>query len=303
MGQRSKAGDSLFYGSFLLLECALWGAGNPLIKVAQDYMSPFTYLTLRFLLAAGIFFLMFRRRILDNFRRADLGKYGLIASFSAASFITSNLSLLYTEATIAGFLMALSIIFTPFLSVGFLKRKLEIKYFLPVVIVVWGMYFLCGQSGSVKFGFGEVLALFSSLCVGLMLVFSSKYIEQLDAVILSTFQTLLSGLACSFFLFFYGTASEILSIPAIGWGIILYLALGCSCMACSLQNAAMPHLNPTYAALLLCSEPIFTAIASYLILSERLSFTGWIGAGLIMAAIVIGSFFSGRRENKELDTE
>jgi drug/metabolite transporter (DMT)-like permease len=72
----------------------------------------------------------------------------------------------------------------------------------------------------------------------------------------------------------------------MGWGIILYLAVGCTCVAYLFQNISLRKVPATYVSLIFCSEPIFTAIASYFLLDELLSISGFIGAALIMAGIV-----------------
>ena len=82
---------------------------------------------------------------------------------------------------------------------------------------------------------------------------------------------------------------DLSSIPPVGWGVIVYLAVGCTCIAYLFQNMALRHVPATFVALSFCSEPIFTAIASYFLLGEVLSGKGILGAVLILISIVMAS--------------
>jgi drug/metabolite transporter (DMT)-like permease len=56
-------------------------------------------------------------------------------------------------------------------------------------------------------------------------------------------------------------------------------------------------MSSARAALLLCLEPVFATIASRVWLGERLSLTQWIGAGLIVAGMIVAELpHAARRE-------
>ena len=123
-----------------------------------------------------------------------------------------------------------------------------------------------------------------------MLVYSSKYLQDIDPLALSVMQTGFTGLYCMIFSLAFEGIPNLSNIPAMGWSVILYLAVACTCIAYACQNAALRHVPATYVALAFCSEPIFTAAASYFLLGEMLSAKGFLGAGLIMASIIMASF-------------
>jgi drug/metabolite transporter (DMT)-like permease len=134
-----------------------------------------------------------------------------------------------------------------------------------------------------------LLALLCAVTGACMLVFSSKYLANMDPVTFSVMQTGFTGLFCFFSALLFEDIPKLTSIPPVGWGVIVYLAVGCTCIAYLFQNIALRHVPPTYVALAFCSEPIFTAAASYILLGELLSLKGVIGAGLIMTSIIIAS--------------
>ena len=77
-------------------------------------------------------------------RKKDLLPCTLVSLATASAFIFGFLSLVYTTATSAGFLMALAVVIAPFLSIPLLKEKLDARNLVPVAIVVVGMYCICG---------------------------------------------------------------------------------------------------------------------------------------------------------------
>ncbi len=185
--------------------------------------------------------------------------------------------------------MGTSVIFTPLLSFFILKSKIDKKHFIPIAIVTVGLFLLCSGGGSFSLGPGEVLALICAITGAGMLVFSSKYLKDMDPFATTVMQTGFTGLFCLIFSLLFEDMPNLASIPMMGWWVIIYLAVGCTCVAYLIQNIALRHVSATYTALAFCSEPIFTAIASYIMLHEVLSVKGFIGAILILASIVVAS--------------
>lgn len=289
-----------FYGALLLLECLLWGIGNPIMKIGLEVVPPLYCLALRFLLAFLIFMLFFVKQIIQKFRKEHIIPYIIISAFTSAAFITCAFALMKTTATITGFLMSTAVIFTPILSFFILKVKLDKKYISPIIIVTIGLYLLCSGDGIFIFGLGEVLALLCGLSGAFMIVFSSKYLKTMDPLVTSTMQSGLTGLFCLLFAFIFEDFPGFTGIPFLGWGVIIYLAVGCTCLAYIFQNIALRHVPATYVALAFCTEPVFTAIASYFILGELLSAKGFFGSALIMISIIMASLIPEKiQEDKE----
>lgn len=284
-----KKKSTVLYGSLLLLECLLWGVGNPVTKIGLEVVPPLYCLTIRYALAFFLFMLVLGKRVVKTMTRAHIVPYLIISAFTAGSFITSTLAILYTTATNTGFLMSTGVIFTPFFSYFILKTKIDKKHMLPIVIVTIGLYLLCSGGVGFGLGLGEVLALLCAVSGACMLVFSSKYLVDLDPFVTTTMQTGFTGLFCLFFALIFEDFPGFSGIPPLGWGVIIYLAIGCTCIAYIFQNLSLKHVPATYVALAFCSEPIFTAAASYFMLGEVLSTRGVFGGALILASIVIAS--------------
>lgn len=278
----------IYYGGFILVECVLWGLGNPVIKLAAQSIPPFTAITLRFVLALCVFLLFFGRRVLQNLRAVSLAPLLAVCVFTALAFMLGSFALVLTDAVIAGFLMGIAVLFTPFLEPLLLRKRFNWRTLPLVAVVCVGMYLLCG-GGAFTFGLGETLAVLCSLSFAIMLTLSEKYIGDMDTITLSAMQCLVAAvlsLACA--LLFEGVW-DIRTITWQGGAAVVYLALGSTCAAYILQNRAMRHVPATFASLAFCTEPVFTAVFSYFLLGETLTPMGFVGAGIILCGLMLAS--------------
>jgi drug/metabolite transporter (DMT)-like permease len=70
------------------------------------------------------------------------------------------------------------------------------------------------------------------------------------------------------------------------WGALALTSLLASALAFFVQTYAQRHASPARTALILTSEPVFAGLFAYLLQGDSLDPFGWLGAALIMAAIV-----------------
>ena len=66
----------------------------------------------------------------------------------ASAYISCNLALEGTTATNVGFIMSLSVIFAPLLSIIVLQRPYKISHLPIQLLVILGMYLLCSNGGT-----------------------------------------------------------------------------------------------------------------------------------------------------------
>jgi drug/metabolite transporter (DMT)-like permease len=70
------------------------------------------------------------------------------------------------------------------------------------------------------------------------------------------------------------------------WSALIVTSLVASALGFFVQTFAQQHAPPARTALILACEPAFAGLFGWLLADDRLSATGWLGAALIMAAIV-----------------
>ena len=176
---------------------------------------------------------------------------------------------------------------TPLLALAVYRRRMG-KQHIPVqLVVILGLYLLCGQGGLSGFGWGELFSLLSALLLAGSLIFGEKALNRVDPLTLTALQTAASlGMAALCALFLDGGVHLAAATPTI-WATIFYLALGCTVAGYLLQNAALGGLSSRTVALLQCTCPVMTAAFSYFLLGERLSTAGLVGAGIILACVVV----------------
>jgi len=70
------------------------------------------------------------------------------------------------------------------------------------------------------------------------------------------------------------------------WSALIVTSLIASALGFFVQTYAQQHAPAARTALILASEPAFAGLFGWLLADERLSAVSWLGAGLILAAIV-----------------
>lgn len=170
------------------------------------------------------------------------------------------------------------------------RQKYSRKHIPIQILVVVGLYLLCGLGGLTGFGIGEVLALLTALLLAGSLVFGQESLHRMDALTLSTVQTLAAAVLSVIFAVFVDGGWSCLSTatPQV-WAVIVYLALTCTIGGFLLQNAALTAVSARTVALVQCLCPVMTALFSFFMLGERLSTPGLLGAGLIVACVAAES--------------
>lgn len=290
IGKKNSVGK---YKLFIMLECLAWGVGNPITRYVYESMTPFCYMVVRFAIAALIFFLFFYKQIIKDLKWEKIKGCAIVGVFMGGAYIFANLAIAESMVTIAGFLTGTSVVFTSLFSVIFLKAKLGKKFLAILIMVILGMYLLCcGGTGEFAFGFGEICGLLSAACLGSALLFSAKYIKDVTPYTLSAIQCAVTAILCIPFALWLEDFSCITNALLVSWAALAYITLGCTVLAFMLQNVSLKHLSPIFVSLVFAMEPIFTAIASFLLLGETIGIVGIIGSVLIMAGIIAVSFMN-----------
>ncbi|WP_141722850.1 DMT family transporter [Cellulosilyticum sp. I15G10I2] len=275
------------YISYIMLQSMIYGVGNPLTKLAYESITPFWLLTFRFFISLLIFFLFGGKKLIVQLRVAKISQYFPASMCTALAYITCNLALNLTSATNVGFLMSLPVIFTPLLASIILHQKYDFRYLPLQIIIIIGLYLLCSNEGGFTLNKGDIFALITAIALSGSLVFGKKSLESLDAVTISAAQagvTALMSLICALV---FDDFSIVSNIAQAAWGVVVYLAVICTCIAYVLQNLALVYLSSSIVSMLQCTQPILTAVCSFIILGETLSFRGVLGGLIIIGSILL----------------
>ena len=290
------------YILFILGQSLLYGIGNPVTKLAYDGgITPLWLLAGRFLTATAVCWLLFGKRIRAQLPKAHIKHWLPSALGIAGAYICCNLALNMTSATNVGFLISLPVLFTPFLAPLLLHRRYDMRVLPVQLLSVVGLFLLCCGDSGFSFGMGELLGLLDALSLAFALIFSERALRELDGTVLTFLQAAVTfGISLVLALCFDDFA-VLPRIEPVAWAVVLYLALGCTVLAYILQNYAVAHLSAATVSVLQCTQPILTALISFIVLREKLTPLGIAGGVLIVAALLLDA----RRESRagQLSTE
>ena len=266
----------------VVLQCVLYGFGDPISKIAFDVVPVYAMMTVRYTIAFAVCFLLFRKRIINTVRTVPLRAWLIPGMCIGMNYLLNNVALSMTEATSVAFLRSMSVIFTPALAFIMFGRRYRWQQILAQIFVIPGIYLLCVRGGLSGFGAGEVLALTAAVLAAGTLVLSGKYLEQVDPVSLTALQGGCSALLALIGCIIFEGKIDVSAADAKVWAIILYLAVMCTFIGYLLQNIALTGISERSVSLIQSLCPVMTAIFSLLILGERLSAAGIAGAAIII---------------------
>jgi drug/metabolite transporter (DMT)-like permease len=274
----------------LVLAAFLFGVTFPLVHEALEDVTPFAYLLLRFgiaVLALAPFAVAVVRSKGEN--RRLLLRVGTVAGVLLfGGYATQTIGLQYTSPSTSAFITGMYVCLTPFIEAAVRRRAPSPWVIGGITVATVGLFLLTGAD--LAFGQGEAWTLACATLFAIWIVYQGGYAHRLHPVPFTTVQMAMVALLC------------IPPAAAQGAGDLTSLALfaaaftgiACSSIALSLQLFGQRRIAPSRAALILLSEPVFAAMAGYVV-GERLGVVEGVGAGVILVGIGITEFGPGRR--------
>lgn len=294
----------------LLFVAFVWGTSFIAMKTAftatldgRPAIGVMTLLGLRFLLG-GVAVLPFARLEGRKWsdRRLTPGMFGLFCLLgvllSVASFF-QQLGVSQTTVTHAGFLTSLYVPMVPLIVFIFLRQKVRPVVWLAVAGCVLGSCFLTGviPRGLTDLNQGDGWVIFSTVFWALHVIGLGLLASKTGRpVLLAAVQFLVAGiLGCVGGLVF--EAPFIDGIVSV-WPQIVYAGLLSVGVAYTLQGVAQRAVSAPTTAIILSMEMVFAALAGALILHERLVWSQWIGAGLILSCLLLVEVAAAHRSRR-----
>jgi drug/metabolite transporter (DMT)-like permease len=268
--------------SALVAIAAVWGLTFVMVQDAIELLPTMAFLGYRFVPAALLVGLVFRRRI-TALSVAGWRAGALMGAFLTAGYIFQTLGLEETTASNAGFITGLFVVFTPVLGAIFMRERLGALGWAAAGVSAFGLWLLSGSGGELNLR-GDGLVLFAAISFSAHILVTSRAVKSHDVGALLVGQLGVCGLFC---LIVAAVAGQ-LEAPEGGtvWSALIVTSLIASALGFFVQTFAQQHAPPARTALILASEPAFAGLFGYLLADDRLSTAGWLGAALIMAAIV-----------------
>ena len=289
----------------LLLTAMIWGTAFVSQRVSMDYIGPFTFLCARSMLG-GVVLLpliaVFSRSIPGEARPPGQGRLLLLGGLlcGSALFVASALQqigILETSVGKAGFITAMYIILIPVCGM-FLGRRVSRRVWAAVGAALVGMYFLCLRGTDLSgVNRGDLLELLCSFCFTAHILIIDRFAGRVDGVKMSCIQFFVCG-GLSFVCMLIFESPNWRDILA-AWLPICYAGILSSGVGYTLQIIAQKDTEPAVASLLMSLESVFSLVAGWIILGQRMN--GWelLGCGLMFAAIICVQLPEKKREEIE----
>lgn len=292
--------------SLLLLVTALiWGTAFVAQSVAMDYIEPFTFNAIRFLLGGTVLLPVIAVGT-KKMRKAEKGtgtdrsekkllwKGGIICG--VALCVASALQQFGIQGTTVGktgFVTALYIVLVPVFGV-FLHKKAGIKLWISVLVAIFGLYLLCMKAESFSVNHYDVILLFCAAAFAVQILYVDYFSPKLDAVKLSCIQFYVCGLLSLVMMLL--TEHPDPGAILVAWKPVLYTGVMSCGVAYTLQVVGQKNLNPVIASLIMSLEAVISAIAGWVILGQHLSRREIAGCVVMFAAILLAQLPTGSRE-------
>ena len=274
--------------TLLLITAAIWGLGFVAQVLGMNYLEPFAFIGIRFLLGAAsllplvVFFHHRKWLPVSPAHAVVMGSLVLgVILFAAGSL--QQVGIVYSNASNAGFITGLYMVIVPIIGLA-LKYRTGLNTWLGCVLAVVGL-FLLSVKADFTMGYGDTLLLVGAVGWALHILAIDHYAPRAAPLLLSLGQFIVCGcLAMVVSVFIETTSWE--QVRAATY-VLIYAGVITVGVAYTLQVIAQERADPTHAAIILSLEAVFGALGGYMFLQEQLSGRELIGCVLMLMGMLV----------------
>ncbi len=273
--------------SLLVLVTVLWGTTFPIVKSVVGSVSPAVLVAARFLIAALVLLPWLRQAP----RRLWL-EGGLLGTVLFLSYWTQVVGLTTVSSGRAAFITGLNVILVP-LMLPFLGKRVPWTAFVAAAVALAGIGLMSLNGLKLEVSVGDLWVLGCALTYAAYIVMVDRIAARYDSLPLAAVQV---AVVCLLGLIF--AAPELAGGANLKgllrfWPQVLFLGLLATALTTLLQAWAQRFVAAFQTAVVYALEPVWAAVFSYLWLREGLNLQGFIGAGLILLAMILCQFDPG----------
>ena len=231
-------------------------------------------------------------------------KTGLAAgAFNALGFILQTIGAGKTTLSNNAFLTTTNVVMVPFIAWIFLKKKPHAKNFAAITVCMLGTAVLAGVfENGLTLNTGDIYSFACAFCYASSIVVLSNQSDD-SHFASGAFMMGITHFAAGLMYFIIVEKAQ---IPSVNWKMailpILYLGVGSSFAAQTLQVACQKYVNPTVAAQILMLESVWGSIDSILMGFEKFTADLVIGGALIIISLRINEADFKGRKNRNVKT-
>ena len=258
-------------------------------KAGIESLGVFNLLAARFLLAFALLAIIFFGKF-KGVKPCDIMRGAVLGGVFALVMALELIALKTTDTSTASFLENTAIIFVPLIEAWLLRRAPERTALISAAAAVAGVALLTLGSGGFGFTSGELYCLCAALLYALAIIITDRFSRRGDGLMMGIMQVGFIGiyaLAASFIF-------EAPRLPSGGteWGVILVLAIVCTCVGFTFQPVAQAHLSSECSGLFCALSPVFASLLGVVFLGEPVTLQGVVGSALILFSLYIPHIFA-----------
>ena len=189
-----------------------------------------------------------------------------------------------TDGGKAAFITALYVVLVPVYALA-LKKRAPVNVWISIAIAVVGFYFLCIKS-DLTVAPSDLLVIGASMIFPIHILTIDHFSPKCDGIRMSMVQFFTASvLNLVIALIAEGPAQFGMIIPNMM--PILYLGIGSSGIAYTLQILGQKGVNPAAASIILALESVFGIIGTALFLGQMLTPREYLGCAIVLVAVVL----------------
>ncbi len=273
----------------LVIITLIWGSTFVIVKETVESVPPSLLLALRFSVAALLFAWV-------RPSQAALLPGLVLGVLSFAGFATQTLGLVSTTASKAAFITGLSVILTPLFSALWFRHSVPARAYGAALVALSGLG-LMSLTGPVGVSSGDLWVLGTAVFYAFYILYLGEVAPKYGALELSAVQ--FWPMALLAWLWAIPQLGQVGSLSVASVSSIVYLGAIATALVSVLQVRAQQVVSAHVAALIFVLEPVFAALFAYVLLGEALGMWGWVGAGLVGAAMLLSELRPGSEKGLE----
>lgn len=290
---RNTVPSSLTVYLVLVLTTFFWGGSFLFNKIGLREIPPAHFVFIRFSLASLVMLALCATRLRGL--TTDIVRRGVIVG---AALGMTNLTFVYgvsgTSISRAGILNNMFVLFIPLICALVWKDRVGRANLTGILLAVAGIGLLA--SGGAGFNRGDLI---STVCAGFIamhIIAVSKVLRNDDVYLVSLVQfvtvTLMAGIAA------LATGAPAYAIGTAGALSLAYCVIFPTVLCFTLQNRYQQYTTPTRAGLVYTLDPVWSLMAGFIVLGERLEIREWSGCGLIFMAVLVPLLYRLAQESR-----
>lgn len=280
----------------MLVIAIIWGFTFPMVKSATENYPVFSFLAVRFAIAA-VALLLLTWRSLRLIPRKWVVFVLITGAVNFSGFALQTYGLQTVAPGRTAFITGLYGALVPIMLAVLGRSRMTRVLWLAIGLSVSGLLLLFWNDLTFSFTLGDGLIVLCAVAFAAQIVMVGMFPRELDPMPMATLQALACcGMAMGFALAIDRPLPE---LPTDTLGAAVFTGLLATALALLVQTWAQRHTHASHAALIFCTEPVWGAIAGVALFSEVFTPLAIIGCLLMMASMVVPNIASAINVNAD----